>query len=475
MKAISSVYTIGIALAGFLCSFAIGVPPSQALAQEEAINSSPSIDQVNILRSQGVDPEKNAAADFLRALGPSYGLPGEWRFAWDTIGQSTQLPKGPFLELKQASLLKREKRNSLSTDFWTRDDEPVAAKWISENLEPMQHIANGLKKEQYFMPIGNGGAKQASLGATPLFYQELFSINYLYLVKAMGHFGHGEFKRGLNEIHRLNRLGRKTGNGTLPEIIRGATLCRNAAFAEWRLVFSGNPEREILETYIQHKSKLPSLPTIANCVTAETLACKDTLSLIKDGFFEDMPKPANFDLQAAFKEVDDYSASIESVFDLQANGIVTLRGLKEVEDNIQKPARGRWLSAEHASRKVARRIIRLSLDDWSRVLKVQLKIQTLIRLSDLAIRLEIHRLKFDAYPQELNELEIAAEQKSVLTDPFSGDPFLFKKTANGYKIYSVSVNGKDDGGDGVEIQPSFDILKDDRADIGIEWVVPSKR
>ena len=106
---------------------------------------------------------------------------------------------------------------------------------------------------------------------------------------------------------------------------------------------------------------------------------------------------------------------------------------------------------------------------------MQLKIQTLIRLSDLAIRLEIHRLKFDAYPQELNELEIAAEQKSVLTDPFSGDPFLFKKTANGYKIYSVSVNGKDDGGDGVEIQPSLDILKDDRADIGIEWVVPSKR
>ena len=34
---------------------------------------------------------------------------------------------------------------------------------------------------------------------------------------------------------------------------------------------------------------------------------------------------------------------------------------------------------------------------------------------------------------------------------------------------------KDDGGDGVEIQPSLDILKDDRADIGIEWVVPSKR
>ena len=112
MKSIPSVYMIGIVLVSFLCSFAIGMPPSQALAQEEAINSSPAIDQMNILRSQNVDPEKNAAADFLRALGPNYGVPGEWRFAWETIEQSTEIPKGPFLELKQTWQFKREKLNS---------------------------------------------------------------------------------------------------------------------------------------------------------------------------------------------------------------------------------------------------------------------------------------------------------------------------------------------------------------------------
>ena len=475
MKSIPSVYMIGIVLVSFLCSFAIGMPPSQALAQEEAINSSPAIDQMNILRSQNVDPEKNAAADFLRALGPNYGVPGEWRFAWETIEQSTEIPKGPFLELQQTLQFKREKLNSLTTDFWMRDNEPDATKWISNNLEPMQHIANGLKKEQYFMPVGNGNAKQPSFGADPLFFRELSRIGHLYTAKAMAHFGHGEFKRGLNEIHRLNRLGRKTGNGTLHEILRGYALCRNAALAEWRLVFSGNPKREILETYIQYKSKLPTLPTISSCVPIETFFCKEILTLIKEGGFSDLKAPANLDLEIAFKEVDGYFTSIKSVFDLQAKGITTLKGLEEVEANVKKPLPGLWPTKKLITRRLAREIIALVSLNWSIVLKGQLKSQTLIRLSNLAVRLEIHRLKYDAYPQELNELEIDEKQKFILTDPFSEAPFIFKKTATGYKIYSVSVNGKDDGGDGVGIQPSLDILKDDRADIGIEWVVPSKR
>jgi len=59
-------------------------------------------------------------------LGPNYGLPGERRFAWETIEQSTEIPKEPFLELRQTWQFKREKLNSLITVFWMRDNEPDA-------------------------------------------------------------------------------------------------------------------------------------------------------------------------------------------------------------------------------------------------------------------------------------------------------------------------------------------------------------
>ena len=44
----------------------------------------------------------------------------------------------------------------------------------------------------------------------------------------------------------------------------------------------------------------------------------------------------------------------------------------------------------------------------------------------------------------LDELDLPAE---VLTDPFTGDPLLLKQTEEGWIVYSVGADGKDDGGD----------------------------
>jgi len=34
----------------------------------------------------------------------------------------------------------------------------------------------------------------------------------------------------------------------------------------------------------------------------------------------------------------------------------------------------------------------------------------------------------------------------VPTDPFSGNPLIYRKTPSGFIVYSVGSNGKDDGG-----------------------------
>jgi len=34
----------------------------------------------------------------------------------------------------------------------------------------------------------------------------------------------------------------------------------------------------------------------------------------------------------------------------------------------------------------------------------------------------------------------------VPTDPFSGNPLIYRKTPSGFIVYSVGLNGKDDGG-----------------------------
>lgn len=61
----------------------------------------------------------------------------------------------------------------------------------------------------------------------------------------------------------------------------------------------------------------------------------------------------------------------------------------------------------------------------------------------IAVALEDFREKNSRYPQTLSEAGGGAQTR---VDPFSGKPYLYRPEGSGYLLYSVSLNGKDDGG-----------------------------
>jgi len=64
------------------------------------------------------------------------------------------------------------------------------------------------------------------------------------------------------------------------------------------------------------------------------------------------------------------------------------------------------------------------------------------------VRLASHRLRKRAFPSSLKDLG-----GTLPTDPFSGKPLVYRRTASGFILYSVGEDRKDDGGVGVKPGP----------------------
>ncbi len=66
-----------------------------------------------------------------------------------------------------------------------------------------------------------------------------------------------------------------------------------------------------------------------------------------------------------------------------------------------------------------------------------------LRLGRVGLALEAHRSHLGAYPRSLGELRLP---ESVLIDPFTGTPFLYRSSSAGVLVYSVGANGSDERG-----------------------------
>lgn len=68
-----------------------------------------------------------------------------------------------------------------------------------------------------------------------------------------------------------------------------------------------------------------------------------------------------------------------------------------------------------------------------------------IGLAQVVMALKAYKSAFDSYPASLAELKSRLGWK-LPDDPFSGKPFVYKRRGEGFLLYSIGANLKDDGG-----------------------------
>ena len=81
----------------------------------------------------------------------------------------------------------------------------------------------------------------------------------------------------------------------------------------------------------------------------------------------------------------------------------------------------------------------------TRFVRMQVALQASLLQTVIAVELEAHRQAVGDYPTHLTDINLAYLEE-LPSDPCSGQPFHYEKRDDGYLLYSVGSNGKDDGG-----------------------------
>jgi hypothetical protein len=79
------------------------------------------------------------------------------------------------------------------------------------------------------------------------------------------------------------------------------------------------------------------------------------------------------------------------------------------------------------------------------------------RLAETALAIELYRRNNGRTPESLQQL-VPEYLSHVPIDPFDGSPLRYKRFKNGYVVYSVSRDGRDDGGEQDEESDSPDLV-----------------
>ena len=83
---------------------------------------------------------------------------------------------------------------------------------------------------------------------------------------------------------------------------------------------------------------------------------------------------------------------------------------------------------------------------WNTLIELCYKQKTRFRAVVTILALERWKIVKGIYPENLNDLVSAEYLKELPMDPYSDKPLVYKKTADGFLLYSISHNFIDDGG-----------------------------
>lgn len=136
----------------------------------------------------------------------------------------------------------------------------------------------------------------------------------------------------------------------------------------------------------------------------------------------------------------------------------SMRLTNQLYDDLRAPANDTklserleagWPPGYGPTRWMTRHILSIMAPAAPRVQLQLMSVSAESRLAQIALGLAAHRARHGEYPTAMSCLDNPGS-KPLPSDPFTGKSFFYKRTADGYLLYSVGRNRTDNGGDGNE-------------------------
>jgi hypothetical protein len=462
---------------------------------------------------QGVTPETNANVLLWQALGPrpeGRPMPPEY-FRW--LGVEPPPEDGEYLlhsdKYFEAYLKDRPPKKPAGPDGdgppadrrqqwhdelartgrwpWKAKDHPDVADWLKRNEKPLAVVAEAARRPKYYNPVVSGAEDPTMpriMTALMPNVQKCRELANALASRAMRRLGEGDADGAWQDLMTCQRLGRHVGGGaTLIDSLVGIAVVTVAANTQVTLISHGPHPPQRLRGWLSDLRQLPPLPRFADRLDpGERYSILEKLTNIAVNVERtvDMSSPTPRTASAGerlgdrlFTRSIDWDPALRKanrVMDQYAAGArlpdraARKQEYAKLEDEFSdaRMAKSRRSGLGQMAMTPSKRgerdgdiLIALLLpsleklqDSTDRAEQIQLNLQ-------VALALAAYRADHGRYPVTLAELA-PKYLPSVPNDIFSGKPLIYRPDKDGYLLYSVGGNGKDDGGRWTDDDPPGD-------------------
>lgn len=441
----------------------------------------------NRLTNQGVTPENNAAVLLFRALGPA-DIPREDRQKfYAALGIEVLPDEGSYFRLMPLDLSKSRQTefDRAQTEPWTKASLPWLWEWIDGNEKPLQLVIEATHRPKLHIPVIRTPEARVVLEAILYGHQEARHMARALVCRAMFKLGAGqvdEAKSDLLACHRLARLMSMSPSlmgglvGTSIELIADGgdigllnhgRLDSAAALAYQKTLRELAPFRKVSERFANCE-RLSFLDAIIEMTrNPEAVGTRVAATLADPTVPEREATVWNAAFRAANVEFDNSLRAVQRPTYVERD-----RGFKEIMAAVQKefpkdrdpryvPALAAKLvegkSDEERGRILGRLIALTMIPNVSAASAATDRTQMRTELTQLGFGLVAFHADHGTYPEQLSEL-IPKYSPKVSEDLFTQKPLRYIRRPDGFVLYSVGENGRNDGGRSYDSNPPADDL-----------------
>jgi hypothetical protein len=449
---------------------------------------------------QGVTPANNANVLLWRALGPrpeGGSVPAEM---FQRLGIPAPAEKGEYFidlfpYLKERLNIDPTKDMDAIVDQqsrgmqrpWVPKEYPNLASWLEANEKPLALVIEATRRSHYYSPLVPGKTKQESsglIGALLPSVQKCRALASALAARAMLRTAREDYDGAWQDLLACHRLGRLVARGgTLIEGLVGIAIDSVASRADLGYLDRIHADVKHVESCLRDLQKLPPMPAMADKVNlTERFAFLDIVMMVDrhgipylESLSDGRDKQAHPLAGQVLDDVDwdpamrnanrwyDQLAAAMRGKDRMAREKELDRIEKELKTLKEKLVDSGDLAQllgddKQAKGKVVGDIlISLLMPAVRRVQSAADRAQQTQDNLCLAFALARYQCEHKSYPDKLDALAPKYLAK-VPPDLFSGKALHYRTSGNAYLLYSVGINGKDEGGRGPEDQPPGDDL-----------------
>lgn len=459
-----------------------------------------------------ITPDTNAAVGLFAATGPKPeggDLPDDF---FKALGIPRPPETGDYL-VKHFQFFADELRGENSQAFhdredtlrkmpWKAADSPKHAEWLKANEKPLAAAVAATKRTEYYHPLisrPKDGSPGTLIGALLPLPQKCREIATALTLRAMLRCGEGKCDDAWADILAVHRLGRLVARGgTGIEMLVGVALGAMAHQSEQAFIAAAKSDAKTALKCQADLLALPPWPAYAEKLNlGERFVALDMLqSLRRDGTERltvrrpGQPKPTREEIDARMSKLDwdaMFRLNTKWYDKLVAAAAKPTRGARvkagaKVDVDLKEllsPSKlqegiGQVVKQLDDIDKLAGQAedekLRTAVSEQIVVVLLGLLAPAVQKIGDavdraeqsarngvLAFALAAYHADHNKYPASLADLS-PKYLKQVPDDLFSGKPLIYKPTDTGFLLYSVGVNGADDGGRSFGDEPKGDDL-----------------